>query len=411
MSPPRVLTALALALATLPPRAAAQPNEPLCDTEYECEYRHASGYFWNMRQLCSESIGYYMYNTSGDDPLNPRVSLALARASARCARPPHPRTRRGSLTDDDGDPARPHARPHLVLASRSWPPVYVFQLCGNLQDPWSCVPQKGFNVQYSRGVAIQYDGPDPSPNQMCTNNLGFSVPCTRDCQVLGVGAPQWAVYDPSNPARGLNATFIGVDALNGDVCPKDFVGSAGERQVTIAVLCPTDGSITTTVQYVRELGGWNSPGQCKYEIVVTSPFGCGQIPDCYGKNCGPDGAGGYCGGAGNFGQCDSRYDCVNGVCCKPDCTGRQCGGDGCGGFCGVAGDGTCGAGGQTCSRYQQCVTAASASPQPSLLPAAQLSTSTPGDYTASYIGGIVAVPLALVLFGVVSKVRAAMAVL
>ena len=175
--------------------------------------------------------------------------------------------------------------------------------------------------------------------------------------------------------------------------------------MTIAVLCPKDGSISTTVLLVREL----APYSCKYEIVVSSPYGCGQMPDCYGKNCGPDGAGGYCGGAGNFGACDARYDCVAGVCCKPDCRGRQCGGDGCGGFCGAAGDGTCGAGtGATCSKYQTCIFAATASPLPSLLPSAQLSTSTPGDYMGAYIGGIVAVPLALAGFAVASRLRAAL---
>ena len=354
MAPPPPLMMALLAAAPLL-GALAQPPEPLCDTEYECEFR-SQGFFYDLRPLCAESQGYYNF-TDYSNPSNPN------------------------------------------------PPNYVFQLCGNLQDPWSCVPRDGSQVQYSRGVAIQYDGPDPTPGQMCVNNLGFTVPCTRHCEVLGVGAPRWGLYDPSNPAAGVNATFIGVDALNGDKCPTDFVGTNGERQVTIAVMCPTDGSVSTTVQYAREAVGYS----CRYEIVVTSPFGCGKIPDCYSKNCGPDGAGGYCGGAGNFGACDARYDCVAGVCCKPDCRNRQCGGDGCGGFCGAAGDGTCGAAsGATCSRSQQCLTPAAPSPQPSLLPAAQLATSTPSDYMASYVGGIVAVPLAFAGYAVVTRVRAAL---
>jgi hypothetical protein len=342
--------AAALAVLLLAGYALAQPAEPLCDATYECEYRN-QGLFWNLRPLCSEGQGYYTYKDNSTVP----------------------------STD------------------------YVFQLCGNLQDPWSCVPVNGDKVQYSRGVAIQYDGPDPAPGQMCTNNLGYTVPCTRHCEVLGVGAPKWGPFDAGNPALGVNATFIGIDAVDGNSCPKDFVGAKGERQVTIAVLCPTDGSQETTV-VAREIGGY----ACRYEIIVTSPYGCGMVSDCFGRNCGPDGAGGYCGGAGNFGQCDGRYDCIDGVCCKPDCRARECGGDGCGGFCGSAGDGTCGAGsGATCSRAQQCVTGASASPQPSLLPAAQISTSTSGDYMASYVGGVVAVPLTLVLWGVAARVGAA----
>jgi len=357
LPPLPALLPLLLALALLVGLARAQPAEPLCDATYECEYRN-SGLFWNLRPLCSESQGYYRF--------------------------------------DVNDSSNPH------------PPTYIFQLCGNLQDPWRCAPVDGRKMQYSRGVAIQYDGPDPPPGQMCTDNLGFPTLCTRGCEVLGVGAPQWGLFDNDNPAAGVNATFIGVDALDGNTCPKDFVGANGERQVTIAVLCPTDGSQTTSV-VAREVQGYG----CRYEIIVTSPYGCGMVRDCYGRNCGPDGAGGYCGGAGNFGACDARYTCgADGVCCKPDCRARQCGGDRCGGFCGAAGDGSCGAGsGATCSRAQQCVYAATASPQPSLLAAAQISTSTPGDYMASYVGGIVAVPLALVAWGVATRVRAAWAAL
>ena len=349
----RLGAALALALVA---GARAQSSEPACDAEYECQYVSSYGYTWDLRGMCQESTGYYRW--------------------------------------DD------------MVTNES----YVFQLCGNLQDPWSCVPlDQTRQVQYSRGVAIQYDGAYPAPGQQCVNNLGYTVPCTRNCEVLGVGNPVFTPYDPANQARGLNATFIGVDALDGNVCPKDYVGATGERTVTIAVLCPTDGSLSTVVQFVRELG----PATCQYEIVVTSPFGCGLLPNCYGRNCGPNGAGGYCGGAGNLGQCENPYSCTaSGQCCKPDCKNRQCGGDGCGGFCGSAGDGTCGVGGGSyCSRYQQCVTDATPTSAPTMLPAAQLSTSTPGDYMASYIGGIVAVPAALAALAVVTRIRAALAAL
>lgn len=70
------------------------------------------------------------------------------------------------------------------------------------------------------------------------------------------------------------------------------------------------------------------------------------VPQCAGRDCGPDGCGGVCG------DCDAGEECQQGVCrdlCQPDCEGRVCGGDGCGGSCGMceAGeacdDGVCGA--------------------------------------------------------------------
>lgn len=53
------------------------------------------------------------------------------------------------------------------------------------------------------------------------------------------------------------------------------------------------------------------------------------IPDCVGRQCGPDGCGGSCG------DCDATRVCRGGNCiCEPDCAGRQCGDDGCGDSCG-----------------------------------------------------------------------------
>ena len=75
---------------------------------------------------------------------------------------------------------------------------------------------------------------------------------------------------------------------------------------------------------------------------------CGEcIPDCEGRECGPDGCGGSCG------ECDPGVDCIDGQCeeCIPDCTGRECGDDGCGGSCGecdpgeICEDGLCVGGG------------------------------------------------------------------
>ena len=62
----------------------------------------------------------------------------------------------------------------------------------------------------------------------------------------------------------------------------------------------------------------------------VQPEAC--IPQCAGKECGPDGCGGTCG------KCPAAApQCEDGLChiqCVPDCTDKECGDDGCGGSCG-----------------------------------------------------------------------------
>jgi hypothetical protein len=69
---------------------------------------------------------------------------------------------------------------------------------------------------------------------------------------------------------------------------------------------------------------WEEAGKL---IKIANCAWC--IPDCEGKECGPDGCGGNCG------YCSRPEDCVDGECvCTPDCEGKECGPDGCGGNCG-----------------------------------------------------------------------------
>ncbi|MBT9556692.1 MAG: hypothetical protein IV100_11720 [Myxococcales bacterium] len=139
--------------------------------------------------------------------------------------------------------------------------------------------------------------------------------------------------------------------------------------------------------------GWTAAGFACTAAPLTTPLqpvaACLPecIPQCSGKNCGPDGCGGICGSCGATETCNPSgvCECVklcaasngcgsdgcggtcgtctgNGVCqafgtpapvgdprtdpnlffrvcqCVPDCTGKDCGPDGCGGSCGVEGD-------------------------------------------------------------------------
>ena len=88
-----------------------------------------------------------------------------------------------------------------------------FQVCGtaNIQ----CVPQN-YNVQYNRGNAVQFIGPPPPAGTMCTNNLGATVPCTGDCEILGEGPPVITPLDPTQTYAGVNVAYYGIPSLGND---------------------------------------------------------------------------------------------------------------------------------------------------------------------------------------------------
>ena len=68
----------------------------------------------------------------------------------------------------------------------------------------------------------------------------------------------------------------------------------------------------------------------KLELCVDGGCLPECCPECWGKECGPDGCGGSCG------TCELGDICLAGQCneCKPSCLGMECGDDGCHGLCG-----------------------------------------------------------------------------
>jgi len=73
------------------------------------------------------------------------------------------------------------------------------------------------------------------------------------------------------------------------------------------------------------------------------------IPQCEGRECGPNGCGAICG------SCLPGIGCMpDGTCelCVPDCEGKECGPDGCGGVCGGCDDWDCSRIG--CAPYDPC---------------------------------------------------------
>ena len=88
--------------------------------------------------------------------------------------------------------------------------------------------------------------------------------------------------------------------------------------------------------------GCGSDGEADPDGVYPMVCEGGAVPNCDGKECGPDGAGGTCGTCDDGKVCDD----TTGICgdgpCVPVCDGKDCGPDGCEGSCGTCEDGeTC----------------------------------------------------------------------
>ena len=94
-------------------------------------------------------------------------------------------------------------------------------------------------------------------------------------------------------------------------------------------------------------GGCTAPKVCNTQ---TGQCVSSCTPSCSGRECGDNGCGGSCG------SCSPPLSCTSaGLCaCQPQCSGKQCGPDGCGGSCGnCPGGAQCQSNG-TCSCQPQC---------------------------------------------------------
>ena len=100
------------------------------------------------------------------------------------------------------------------------------------------------------GVAVQYWGDAPACNHTappCKDYLGRPACCSSQCEVLGVGLPQWQLREPQNPQYGgISVTFRGVAPSDTDthMCPWDpKTGAERQRTVIYNVSCDPSMSI------------------------------------------------------------------------------------------------------------------------------------------------------------------------
>ncbi len=177
--------------------------------------------------------------------------------------------------------------------------------------------------------------------------------CKADCgkHACGNGAcepgenPMDCVEDCEPYACGNHTCEPGEDPGS---CPQDCDTSCGDCKCDGGETydnCPIDcgfcgdGYCIQHCPYLPE-----SPAEC--------PLDC-CLPQCAGKECGPDECGGQCG------QCPDGSTCgVDGTCeplCVPFCApGQECGPDHCGGDCGECGEGKECLGDGTCFCLPQC---------------------------------------------------------
>ncbi|MBU1431201.1 hypothetical protein KKF91_11740 [Myxococcota bacterium] len=118
------------------------------------------------------------------------------------------------------------------------------------------------------------------------------------------------------------------------ICPAGQVCDAG-RCADPPAQCPETMDCAGRVCGADPICG-QPCGECAVNQLCRDGA-CHCLPQCAGRECGPDGCGGACDvcGGGEVCQVDSGR-CV----CAPSCVGRQCGGDGCGGNCGGCAPGT-----------------------------------------------------------------------
>ena len=165
--------------------------------------------------------------------------------------------------------------------------------------------------------------------------------CSADCGDQDCsGTESWEVCPPDCGWCG-----DGVCAVLGETnedCPLDCIKPCGdgicngqETEESCAVDCgPCGDDVCGILEMLAGYCPVDCPpycgnGECEpTETEDSCVWDCGCLPECKGKECGPEGCGGLCG------QCPEGIECTNGKCCIPACFGKDCGDDGCGGACG-----------------------------------------------------------------------------
>lgn len=140
-----------------------------------------------------------------------------------------------------------------------------------------CVP---WTNTYNYGNAVQMWGKQPpfpakDPSLDCKDPLQPSntVPCTKACQVLGVGSPSWQLTNPADPANSdVIGNWRGVPPKADDpfYCPDDpLTGAPQSRQVSMVFQCAP--GLSTPQLYKAEQ---NTTENCHYKLYFKTKNAC-----------------------------------------------------------------------------------------------------------------------------------------
>lgn len=123
---------------------------------------------------------------------------------------------------------------------------------------------------YQYGVAVQ-----ASNATAPAGNCG-SLPCTADCEVLGVGQPIFLPRDPSNPQTGgINISHTNVLEFDSDKYECNYVPELGtyrSRAINYIMDCDPKEEGLVVTKSVED-------PQCTYNLFIRTKYACGRIYD------------------------------------------------------------------------------------------------------------------------------------
>lgn len=190
-----------------------------CFQEYECVYKHPkSGVVYDLRPLCAQGSPY-VHNE-------------------------------GNTT-------------------------YNVQICGTSKG--RCDPVS-YPVEHHTGVGFVFFGEKPPADAVCKDNLGNVVPCTRNCETLGIGIPQISLIDEKKPYEGVILQHYSVPSLPEDPHQCKYNPTTGanyERVLEIYVKCNRQATVKPIITFAGEV----PKDSCRFHFVVESVYGCGCVPN------------------------------------------------------------------------------------------------------------------------------------
>lgn len=191
----------------------------------------------------------------------------------------------------------------------------------------------------------------------------FAAEAGRYCFSVDTGAGGLGPGDIAGRRNSCGRVFLNAGPSDGPLAETGYGSAASphtgcadlEAGVHALVLAARHYQASLYAPKLQFRWCYDAAGDCTPEAplerTVLRSLGASSevcVPDCEGRECGPDGCGGTCGACADpTTACDAAGRCT---LCTPACEGKACGPDGCGRSCGscpdgeqCADDGTCAA--------------------------------------------------------------------